>query len=147
MVIENKIKKIIMRKISTFILGVLFLFISCEKEDNLDFTPIVVGMNGVVQKGPFVSGSSISIQELDNKFVPNGTTYFTTTNDDFGSFSLNSKINTKYIEVIAQGFYFNEVSGELSSANLILRSLVEIEKELISNVNILTTLSRIELFI
>lgn len=130
-----------MRKSIIVLLGMIFISISCQKEDS-NFKSVQVGMTGVVQKGPFITGSSIIIQELDNTYIPNGTNYFTSTIDDFGSFSLNSIINTKYIEVIAQGFYFNEVSGELSFANLSLRSLVEIEKDLTSNVNVLTTLSK-----
>lgn len=51
-------------------------------------------------------------------------------------------MNTKYIEVIAQGFYYNEVVGEISSANLTLKSLVKIEEKLITNINALTTLSK-----
>ncbi len=64
---------------------------------------------GFVQKGPFISGSSITIQELDNKLDPTGISYQTETIDDFGSFSIGSKIKTKYVEIIATGYYFNEV--------------------------------------
>lgn len=126
----------------------LFLAIitfSCDNDENNspdEYTTIVANINGVVQKGPFTSGSSITIQELSDSFSPNGTIYETVTNDDFGTYSLNSTINSNYIEVITRGFYFNEVSGNLSSANLTLRSLVKVNEEIASNINILTTLSR-----
>lgn len=126
----------------------IIILISCSKEEDIN---IIKGqdeiitdsnINGLVQKGPFTSGSSVTIQELNNNFSPNGTTYETVTNDDFGSYSLSTNINSEYIEVITNGFYFNEVSGDLSSANLTLRSLVKVSENIISNVNILTTLAK-----
>lgn len=124
------------------LISLIFSCSSDEKDSLNQDTSIIANIKGVIQKGPFTSGSSITIQELSKNFSPNGTIYETVTNDDFGSYSLNSSINTKYIEVITQGFYFNEVSGSLSSANLTLRSLVKVNKETASNINILTTLSR-----
>lgn len=115
---------------------------SCKKKDK----EIDVKASGFVQKGPFVSGSQITIQELDNTLTPTGDVYQTTINDDFGSFSLNSTINSHYIEVIANGYYFNEVSGTLSSGPLTLRALADPDDTAKININILTTLakSRIE---
>ncbi|WP_237274638.1 LamG-like jellyroll fold domain-containing protein [Tenacibaculum ovolyticum] len=131
----------------SLLLPLLFVIItfSCSNDKNnspVEETTIVANIKGVVQKGPFTSGSSITIQELGDSFSPNGTIYETVTNDDFGTYSLNSSINSNYIEVITRGFYFNEVSGNLSSANLTLRSLVKVNEEIASNINILTTLSR-----
>ncbi len=81
-------------KTKSIIIGCLCLLIfSCKKED--DFAkPITIhnGLNGIVQKGPFVSGSNVMIQELDESLNPSGKSYSTTTNDDFGSFTTESKI-------------------------------------------------------
>lgn len=103
---------------------------------------ISLGVSGYVQKGPFSSGSSITIQELDDNLTPTGTTYETVTNDDFGSFAISSEITSNFIEVISQGFYFNEISGELSDANLTLRTLSLVTDISTVNINILTTLSK-----
>ena len=130
-----------MKNVLNVLLIITLVFSSCKKDEKMDFKPIEAGMNGLVQKGPFISGSSITIQELDDTFTPNGKTYNTTTNDDFGSFKLKSVISSPYVEVIAQGFYFNEVSGSLSPASLTLRALLKTSSTMVANVNILTTLS------
>jgi len=100
------------------------------------------GVNGFVQKGPFVSGSSITIQELDEHLAPTGHLYNTVTNDDFGSFRLGSTTAASLVEIIAQGFYFDEVRGEVSAASLTLRSVSDLATGDHVNVNILTTLAR-----
>lgn len=130
-----------MKNILNVLLVITLVFFSCKKEDKIDFKPIEAGINGLVQKGPFISGSSITLQELDDTFTPNGKTYNTTTNDDFGSFKLKSVISSPYVEVIAQGFYFNEVSGNLSWTSLTLRALLKTSSTMPANVNILTTLT------
>lgn len=130
-----------MKRVLNVLLVITLVFFSCKKDEKADFKPIEAGMNGFVQKGPFISGSSIAIQELDDTFTPNGKTYNTTTNDDFGSFKLKSVVSSPYIEVIAQGFYYNEVSGDLSPASLTLRALLKTSSTMVANVNILTTLS------
>ena len=133
--------------ISFLLLGVIIGIQSCKKDDVIEQqeTPTItneIHASGFIQKGPFVSGSQITIQELDNSLIPNGTTFQTVTNDDFGSFELNSTISTDYLEVISTGFYFNEVTGNLSDANLSLRVLCEVTDTAEINVNILTSLSK-----
>ncbi len=123
--------------ISLFLLIILSIFSCKKKDDSID-----VKASGYVQKGPFVSGSQITIQELDDWLVPTGKTYITTTNDDFGSFNLNSTISSRYIEVIANGYYFNEVTGALSTSPITLRALAETSNASNININILTTLTR-----
>jgi hypothetical protein len=99
-------------------------------------------VDGYIQKGPFISGSTIIIQVLDDGFNPTGVTYQTTTNDDFGSFALGNYIQSRYIEIIATGFYFNEVSGALSDAAITLRAIADLSMEDRVNVNLLTTLEK-----
>jgi|GEM_PF-2846652 len=99
-------------------------------------------IHGYVQKGPFITGSNILIQELNTALSPNGTSYNISTEDNFGSFYLESEISTNYIEVIATGFYFNEVTGSLSDANLTLRAITAVNDTLNCNINILTSLAK-----
>jgi hypothetical protein len=98
-------------------------------------------MEGVVQKGPFIAGSTIAIQELDKNFVTTGKVYYTVTIDDFGNYKLSNTISSPYVEIIAMGYYFDEVSGNLSASDITLRSLLKISPDVESNVNILTTIS------
>ena len=131
-----------MKKINYFSMLSLILVIgisACKK--NNEFKSINAEIYGFVQKGPYISGSTITIQELDNSFAPNGKTYGTVTTDDFGSFKLNSVINSQYVVVIAQGFYYDEVAGNLSSASLTLRAILKTSSKMVANVNVLTTLS------
>lgn len=97
-------------------------------------------INGYIQKGPFISGTAITIQELDERLQPTGTSYQVTTSSDFGDYRLSRGVDANYVEVIAQGYYFNEVSGELSSAPLTLRAIADVSENRVINVNVLTTL-------
>ncbi|MBR5848333.1 MAG: hypothetical protein IKY69_02550, partial [Bacteroidaceae bacterium] len=47
---------------------------------------------------------------------------------------------TPYAEFMANGYFFNEVKGELSNGTLTLRALVDLENNTTTNVNILTHL-------
>lgn len=97
-------------------------------------------LNGYIQKGPFISGTTITIQELNDQLQPTGTNYQVTTSSDFGDYRLGNGITSRYVEVIAQGYYFNEVSGELSAAPLTLRAIADVTETKVVNVNVLTTL-------
>ncbi len=97
--------------------------------------------SGAVQKGPYIEGSSIQWQRLDEQFRPTGQVYNTETLDDLGHFELTS-FGTGFIDVLADGFYFDEVAGELSTSPLTLRALEEMSPEHVVNVNVLTTLAR-----
>lgn len=95
---------------------------------------------GSVQKGPFTQGTTITIQALDEKLDPTGKNYSTKTTDDAGLFAIGSQIESRYVEIIATGYYFNEIEGKVSSSTLTLRSLSDLNEEGKTNVNLLTTL-------
>ena len=123
----------------------IILFYSCKKDEvanNSQSIPSTKGVLGFVQKGPFVSGTNITIQVLDSLFNPTGQSYTVTTTDDYGSFNLDSEVKGTYIEIIAQGYYFNEVAGSISSSSITLRALSQVKEGLSSNVNTLTTLAK-----
>lgn len=96
-------------------------------------------VGGSVQKGPFITGTSVTIRPLDAKLKPTGESYETQTTDDLGSFEFPAEIAAPYAELVAQGFYYNEMRSELSNAQITLRSLVRLSDEG-SNINLLTTL-------
>ncbi|HSW60302.1 MAG TPA: hypothetical protein VLJ60_05850, partial [bacterium] len=99
-------------------------------------------VEGFVQKGPFVQGSEITIAEIDSKLVPIGTSYTTSTIDDFGSFQMQKEMSTNFVEVTASGYYFNEVEGKLSTSELNFRVVSDLTEEKPVNINILTTIER-----
>ena len=104
-----------------FVLMSLFagmIVASCSDKDEV-FTPRTFDVQGKVEKGPFVSGSTISIQPMDNKLQVIGSTYNTVISDDLGNFVFGSKeFPTPYAELMANGYFFNEVKGRLSEKAL-----------------------------
>jgi hypothetical protein len=104
------------------------------------WTAAKFGIKGNIQKGPFSSGTSITIQALDANLDPLGTSYQTSTTDDFGAFTLGSQITSRYVEIIAKGYYFNEIAGSLSPSELTLRAYTDLGPGTVANVNLLTTL-------
>jgi len=126
------------KHISLFCLSILIMTLSvCGGGSGGTYTA-----NGAFQKGPFVQGTTIEIQELDDSLNPTGTIYNTLTIDHTGRFNLETPITTKYVEVISTGYYFNEVTGALSDGTLTLRSISDVSTSSSVNVNILTTLTR-----
>ena len=134
-----------------FLLFVALLSVACSEEPqpepnnkNNGTGPVTPGqtwsVNGSVQKGPFTQGTSITIQALDESLNPTGKNYSTKTTDDAGSFAIGSQIESRYVEIIASGYYFNEIEGKVSSSTLTLRSLSDLSEEGKTNVNLLTTL-------
>ena len=116
---------------------------SCSEDDNLenDFKPTTYDVLGKVEKGPFVSGSTITIQPMDGNLQVLGSLYSSTIQDDLGNFSFGSKLfEAPYAELTANGYFFNEVDGDLSSGTLNLRALVDLSDETTVNVNLLTHL-------
>ena len=111
---------------------------SCTNLSNPDIETTAVGK---IQKGPYIQGSSIQWQDLNAHFEPTGNVYNTETTDDLGRFTL-SGLSAAYADINAEGFYFNEVSGELSMAPLMLRAIMEPSGDRTMNINVLTTLAR-----
>lgn len=120
------------------------LLAGCSKDDTTsspDKTPSShKEITGYVQKGPFITGTSITVQELTNKLVPTGRTFEAQIKEDNGNFKLNGEFSEEYVEIIANGYYFNEITGKLSDSPITLRTLSKIRNEANVNINVLTTL-------
>lgn len=135
-----------MKKIS-YLLATLSLCVvvtSCDKSSDLldePFTPQVYHVKGKVEKGPFISGSEISLQPMDAQLQVLGSMFNTSITDNTGSFSLGQQeFTTPYAEFMANGYFFNEVKGTLSNGTLTLRALVDLRDNTTINVNVLTHL-------
>lgn len=106
--------------------------------------PIVVdlvSLSGQVQKGPFTNGTSITISELENSLTPTGKNFNTNIQSNTGSFSVeNVQLISPYVEARASGFYFNEVTNQISSAQLSLNALSNLQGKTSININILSHL-------
>lgn len=119
-----------------------FLTISCSENDEVEnFQPQTYDVHGKVEKGPFVSGSTITLQPMNAKMQASGETYTSTIEDNVGNFTFGSKfLDAPFAELTANGYFFNEVGGTLSSGVLNLRSVVDLYDKSTINVNILTHL-------
>ncbi len=136
-----------MRKtLSAWLMVLLFstTITSCSEKNEISdgpFEPQTYDIQGKVEKGPFISGSTLSIQPMDSKLQVLGSMYNSAIIDDLGNFMLGSKeFSTPYAEFMANGYFFNEVKGKLSNGTLTLRALVDLQDNTTVNVNILTHL-------
>ncbi len=94
--------------------------------------------SGYIQKGQFITGTSVEVRELDDALNSTGKTFSTQITNDFGSFDISCKSDQSYAEFIADGYYFDEVEGELSEGELKLRAIAKMNQS--TNINVLTTL-------
>lgn len=97
---------------------------------------------GSVEKGPFVIGSTVTINILNEKGENTDSTIVTKTTDDLGNFEFKVPAGS-IIEISASGYYRNEITGGLSEGELTLRSIYkasETERQN-ANVNLLTHLT------
>lgn len=98
-------------------------------------------VKGKVEKGPFISGSTINLQPMNENLQPVGSTFSTTITDNAGNFSFNpAQLDEPYAQLTANGYFFNEVEGKLSNGTLTLRALADLSEQSTVNVNILTHL-------
>ena len=131
------------------ILSVLWLW-TCsgggDKATGPEEPPIVINLTslgGQAQKGPFNNGTAINIAELTNTLSPTGRNFSSAITDNTGRFAVaNVQLESPYVELRANGYYFNEVSNEISSGQLTLFALSNLTGKTSLNVNILTHLEK-----
>lgn len=111
-------------------------------EGNQDAGPTDFVLHGVSQKGPFINGSSVLVQGLSDELTPINEVYNTQIADDSGAFTLNVTLTAPYVEVVVDGYYFDEIANRLSSSTLTLRSVAAAQDATPTNVNILSTLEK-----
>jgi hypothetical protein len=98
-------------------------------------------VRGVAQKGPFASGATVEAAELSDGLVPTGRTFKASIADDTGSFTVPGvKLSSHFVQLTADGFYFDEVMNELSSSRIVLNALADVTSAASLNANILSHL-------
>jgi hypothetical protein len=108
-----------------------------------DAQPTTYTVSGVAQKGPFGNGTNVTIAECDDSLVPTGRTFRTSIVDNSGSFSLpNVQLSGKYVRLMADGFYFDEVANQLSVSRIALNAVADVTNRPTVNVNLLTHLEQ-----
>lgn len=107
--------------------------------------PIItpVNLEGVFEKGPYLSGTKIDLLELNENLTQTGKNYSTTITDNKGSYEFEGiTLSTNFVELNGLGYYFNEVLGINSQSQLLLSAYHQKDTGQNSNVNILTTLEK-----
>jgi hypothetical protein len=140
-----------MKKIQLLQIFVLILItISCEKEKDNKTKLSLDKVSGYVQKGPYLNGTAITISELSIDLIPTGKNFSSQILDNKGTFEIkNVELSSQYVELKADGFYFNEITNSNSTAQLTLFALSDLTNKANLNVNVLSNLekSRVEFLI
>jgi hypothetical protein len=120
----------------------MIMITSCNKDEETS-SIIKEKVTGYAQKGPYINGTLITLSELSSDLLPTGRTFYSQILDNTGTFEIRDvNLKSQYVELIAQGFYFNEISNNLSPAQLTLFALTDLKDSSSINVNILTTLEK-----
>ena len=144
-----------------FSLLVAVLFVGCETNNSAcsdgvqngtetgvdcggDCPPCAVyNIEGHAQKGPFLNGSSVLVTSLDTSLNQVGVTYNTQILDNSGYFFTNGlNLASSFVTLRADGFYFNEVCGAPSNAQITLNAITDLNNVPAVNVNTLTHLEK-----
>lgn len=135
--------KVILKKAVVVVtIGMMAMLQSCSSNDDLDgYTPTNFNVGGKVEKGPFVRGTAIQMQPLDADLDETGESFTSTITDNEGTFTFESKLlKSPYVKLSASGYYFNEVTGELSKGTLALNAVANLQNAADVNLNILSHL-------
>ena len=145
---ETYINSELIMKISNYItilcLGIL-AFTSCEEEPIVE--PDGPGSNkyahieGYVQKGQLVKGSQVTAFVLDQELKATGKSYPANISDDLGAFAVDIKVEEPFLELRAEGYYFNEVTGEVSESPIYLEAMGN-QQSTNLNINLFTTITK-----
>jgi|GEM_PF-1341996 len=115
---------------------------------------------GTAQKGPFLAGTTVTLNTLTERTtVYNSTTRrpflaptgrsFTLETDALGQFDTSGIVlrggtaagHERFLEAHAEGYFFDEISGQRSSELIALRAVVDASRQKL-HINVLTDLSR-----
>ena len=118
-----------------------------EQDSSAYVQPKVVAVknksiSGLSQKGPFVTGSTVKLYELDGKtFAQTGKSFSGKITSDDGKFSVSSvSLASQYALLEVTGYFRNEVTGEKSKGTITLNALTDLSDRKNVNVNLLTHL-------
>ena len=103
-----------------------------------DPNQITASIEGVVEKGPFVKGTTVTLYELNPEtFAQTGKTFTGTVDGDDGSFSIGKvELDSRYVLVEASGYYWNELYGLKSTNPLSLKAVAKVGKDGKININV-----------
>lgn len=116
--------------------------ITANDTQSTDTSKEDIKIYGSVEKGPFVIGSSVTVNVLNEQGEHTDSTIVTNTKDNFGNFNFKVPADST-LQITASGYYRNEITGELSKGIITLRSIYKANdaQEQNANINIITHLT------
>ncbi|EGQ8098747.1 hypothetical protein [Vibrio parahaemolyticus] len=126
--------------LTTALFTIPFALIGCGgssggSDNNNSGQPYQFG--GAVQKGPLQPGSVVTAYELNQDLEKTDTSYTTQIEDYEGNYNMNERFNTPYVELVAQGDYFNELTGK-SDEQMRMSAFVDMNAATQVNFNVAT---------
>ena len=117
--------------------------LSCERQDNNTNNLSLDKISGYVQKGPYINGSSITLSELSSDLTQTGKNYSAQILDNKGTFEIKSiELVSRFAALKVDGFFYNEISNNNSTAPLTLYALSDLKDKSSLNVNVLSSLEK-----
>lgn len=93
---------------------------------------------GVAEKGPYMSGTTIKLSELDDEMDPTGTSFDWEVTSDLGAYtSAKVTLKSQYALLQANGYYYNENTAKKTANQISLKTLIDLNGRTSANVNIL----------
>ena len=110
--------------------------------DEKHFEDTYYTVSGRAEKGPFKSGSTVTMQPLDLKLNALGSTLTTMTFDDCGNYSFrNTLFKYPYVSLSATGLFFNEYDDyKTRDTQLTLQGYADLQRGSKVNINVVTHL-------
>lgn len=103
--------------------------------------PVTRSVSGIIEKGPFGQGSKVTLYELRKDLSQTGKSFKTQTTSHLGAFKIDGiELESPYVEMETNGYFYNEVKGEMSVAPITLNAIADITNRNSVNVNIITHL-------
>ena len=127
-----------MRRI-IFCVMIAVAIVGCTQPGGGDQTPEAIKICGYAQKGQLVKGSQVTAFALDQNMVATGSSYPANISDCLGSFSLDINTESPFLELRAEGYYFNEITGEVSESPIYLEAIAPAISASV-NINLFTTI-------
>lgn len=125
-------------------IAAVLMFASCSSNSESEGpdAPRKKQILGLIEKGPFVEGSEVTLTDLNKDLSQTGKSYTTNTTNDLGKFDFGQalSLSSGLVELKTNGYFYNECSGKLSDSQITLKAIADTDGAANLNVNLLTHL-------
>lgn len=125
-------------------IAAVLMFASCSSSSESEGpdAPREKQILGLIEKGPFVEGSEVTLTDLNKDLSQTGKSYTTYTTNDLGKFDFGQalSLSSGLVELKTNGYFYNECSGKLSDSQITLKAIADTDGATNLNVNLLTHL-------